>query len=158
VSQITDFISYSCNNYLGDFCCWTRAFPSLAPAAPRSLQRAAIFPGLITPPPTRKAGILITPKKKRPLFTSCQEGVFSETERPIRPPLGNLPTFGGSETQSQNGLKKKKKKVHRGRAGAGRFSLCEVAPGDKPLVYTTLPPAHDGVHQDARAHQQSGRR
>src|SRR5215216_3595013 len=29
--------------------CWTRAYPSLAPAVPHSQQRAAIFPGLITP-------------------------------------------------------------------------------------------------------------
>src|SRR5215217_8224510 len=54
--------------------CWTRAFPSLAPAVPHGQELAAIFPGLITPPPTRKAGFLMTSKKKRSLLTSCREG------------------------------------------------------------------------------------
>jgi hypothetical protein len=79
--------------------CWTSAFRAPAPAVPRSQQLAAISPGLIIyPPPTRKAGILATPKK-RPLFTELSRAkVFPETQRTRGPELlRTYLLFGGLE-------------------------------------------------------------
>ena len=54
--------------------CWTSAFRAPAPAVPSSQQLAAISPGLIIyPPPTRKAGILATPKRNGLYSPSCRE-------------------------------------------------------------------------------------
>jgi hypothetical protein len=64
--------------------CWTRVFPTLAPAVPSSQQLAAIFPAFfLLPFPKKKAGILITPKK-RPLFTELPRADFLGNSAALR--------------------------------------------------------------------------